>query len=175
ENLNLLYIRKGSVLAESILKSAKKFYEHQRLPFITVIPKELCVKGMDNTLKNMGYIQTARSVCMFIKLSDHRQSNLESSSKCVIGVNDNLNDWMLPLVGAFESKIEITQQYTATHKNALKKSFKFYHFSLYKNENPISSITLSICDNLARIDDVGTLPEFQRKGYATRLLNHVLA
>jgi ribosomal protein S18 acetylase RimI-like enzyme len=49
------------------------------------------------------------------------------------------------------------------------------HSSLYKQEQPISSITLSINNDLARIDDVGTLPEFQRKGYATHLIKDALS
>ncbi|WP_341826610.1 GNAT family N-acetyltransferase [Candidatus Sarmatiella mevalonica] len=50
------------------------------------------------------------------------------------------------------------------------------HFSLYKQNEPISSITLSMHDNtIARIDDVGTLPEFQGKGYASALMRYVLS
>lgn len=35
-------------------------------------------------------------------------------------------------------------------------------------------MTLSLNKGVARIDDVGTLPEFQGKGYATHLMNDVL-
>ena len=45
---------------------------------------------------------------------------------------------------------------------------------MYKNNNPIASITLSIHDNIARIDDVGTLPEYQKQGYATQLMQFIL-
>jgi predicted GNAT family acetyltransferase len=56
------------------------------------------------------------------------------------------------------------------------KDFRYRHFSLYKQEKPIASITLSMHDdNIARIDDVGTLPEFQGKGYAMHLMRYVLS
>ena len=34
---------------------------------------------------------------------------------------------------------------------------------------------LSICNDIARIDDVATIPEFQKKGYATKLMCEVLS
>jgi len=89
--------------------------------------------------------------------------------------DDQLNDWMMPLIGAFESTIEICSIYAATHESALKKNINLRHFSLYKQEKPIASITLSLNNGIARIDDVGTLTEFQGKGYATHLMHYVLS
>ena len=66
-------------------------------------------------------------------------------------------------------------KYADTHKLALTKNSKLHHFSLYREEKPIASITLSLNNAIARIDDVGTLPEFQGKGYATRLMNYALS
>lgn len=65
--------------------------------------------------------------------------------------------------------------YAATHESALKKNVNLRHFSLYKQEKPIASITLSMHLAIARIDDVGTLPELQGKGYATHLMRYVLS
>ncbi|NNM59955.1 MAG: GNAT family N-acetyltransferase [Legionellales bacterium] len=48
------------------------------------------------------------------------------------------------------------------------------HFSLYIDKIPVASLTLSIANGLARIDDVGTLPAYQRRGYATDLIRHAL-
>ena len=96
--------------------------------------------------------------------------------KTMIKANDDqLNDWMMPLIGAFESTFEICSIYAKVHESALKKNINLRHFSLYKQEKPIASITLSVNGTIARIDDVGTLPEFQGKGYATSLMKHVLS
>lgn len=99
------------------------------------------------------------------------------SLKCM-NLGDAANAYMTggaELKGAFESTIEICRVYAGTHENALKRNINLRHFSLYKQEQPISSITLLMCDNtIARIDDVGTLPAFQGKGYASALMRYVL-
>lgn len=90
--------------------------------------------------------------------------------------DDQLNDWMMPLIGAFESTFEICSIYGTTHEKAFKRNINLRHFSLYKQEKPIASITLSMHDNtIARIDDVGALPEFQGKEYASALMRYVLS
>jgi hypothetical protein len=43
------------------------------------------------------------------------------------------------------------------------------HPSLYSAGLPITSMTLSIHENIARIDDVGTLTKYQGHGYARAL------
>lgn len=98
-------------------------------------------------------------------------------SETTIKAHDNqLNDWIMPLVGAFESTIEMCRIYATTHESALKKNINLRHFSLYKQEKSIASITLSMHDNtIARIDDVGTLPTFQGQGYASGLMRYVLS
>ncbi len=91
-----------------------------------------------------------------------------------IASDDSLTDWSIPLIGAFDSTAEITAIYAKAHLRALERHFKLEHYCLYQNKQPVSSITLSIKGNIARIDDVGTLPEFQGRGYATKLLKYVL-
>jgi ribosomal protein S18 acetylase RimI-like enzyme len=124
----------------------------------------------------MGYPQKSKSVSMAVDLDRFATGQTASfDSEATIKSNDNqLNDWMMPLIGAFESTIEICMVYATTHANALKRNINLRHFSLYKQEKPIASITLSMHDAIARIDDVGTLPEFQGKGYATHLMRYVL-
>jgi ribosomal protein S18 acetylase RimI-like enzyme len=108
------------------------------------------------------------------KISIEKTASFDGET--LIKANDNqLNDWMMPLIGAFESTFEICSIYAMTHKNALKNNINFLHFSLYKKRKPIASITLSLNKNIARIDDVGTLPAFQGKGYATHLMRYVLS
>ena len=77
--------------------------------------------------------------------------------------DDELDDWMMPLMGAFESTFEMCSIYAGIHDRALKKNINLRHFSLYKQEQPIVSITLSLNNGIVRIDDVGTLPELQGK------------
>jgi GNAT superfamily N-acetyltransferase len=176
-DLNPVYIRKNSNCVNQILNQSKTFYDEKKLSFVIIIPEEFYKSGMENTLKIMGYRQTGKSVAMVVKLDNLMLNNKASfDNKIIIQTNDEkLTDWIIPLIEAFQSTFEISLQYVNTHENALKKKLQFHHFSLYKENKPISSMTLSIHKNIARIDDVGTLPEFQCKGYAKYLVTHALS
>ena len=175
-DLNLIYVQNTKAL-DKILSAGKQFYDQHNLPFVVIIPQEFCTTAIENVLNLMGYHQTYESVSMGIKLEDFTANNTVNFDDGVIirSNDDQLSDWMNPLIGAFESTFEISSMYMATHEVALKKNINLRHFSMYKQEKPIASITLSLHSGIARIDDVGTLPEFQGKGYATRLMTYVLS
>jgi len=175
-DLNLVYVTKNTASTDKILNQGKQFYDQNSLSFVVVIPQEFCTPDVEGIFSTMGYHQTGKSVSMAVKLDDFRATCSASFDEIIVRGNDKkLNDWMTPLIGAFESTIEITSIYAVTHENALKKNINLRHFSLYKQKKPIASITLSMYDNtIARIDDLGTLPEFQGKGYATHLMRYVL-
>ncbi|CZP96003.1 Predicted acetyltransferase [Legionella pneumophila] len=176
--LNFIYISRNTNALDKILIQGKQFFDQENLSFDVIIPQELCTSQIIDILNTIGYSQKSKSVSMLVdldKFSFDQTANL--TDETVIKSNDDqLNDWMIPLIGAFESTFEICSIYATTHETALKKNINLRHFSLYKQEKPIASITLSMCDNsIARIDDVGTQPEFQGKGYASTLMRYVLS
>lgn len=175
--LNFIYITRNTNALDKILTQGKLFFDQDNLSFDVIIPQELCTPQMADILNTMGYPQKSKSVSMTVDLDSLATDQTASfDSETTIKSNDNqLNDWMIPLIGAFESTFEVCMVYAATHESALKKNVNLRHFSLYKQEKPIASITLSMHDAIARIDDVGTLPEFQGKGYATHLMCYVLS
>lgn len=173
-DLNLVYVTKNTNTLDKSLNQAKQFYDQAQLSFVVIIPQKFCTPEVEGIFNTMGYPQTGKSVSMAIKLDEFTTAKFDE--EIFIRANDHkLNDWMIPLIGAFESTIEFCSIYAATHERALKKNINLRHFSLYKQGTPIASITLSVHDTIARIDDVGTLPEFQGKGYATRLMGYVLS
>lgn len=176
-DLNLVYITKPSYSLDKILSQSKQFYDTENLSFVVIVPKECCTPEIESILNTMEYSQTGQSVSMGFKVEttpDGTAPHFDDGT-LIRSNDDQLNDWMLPLVGAFESTVELCSMYVATHENALKKHINLYHFSLYMREKPIASMTLSLHNAIARIDDVGTLPEFQGKGYATRLMTYALS
>jgi ribosomal protein S18 acetylase RimI-like enzyme len=175
--LNFIYITRNTNALDKILIQGKQFFDQNNLPFDVIIPQELCTPQMADVLNAMGYTQKSKSVSMVVGLDRFAMDQTARvDEKTAIKANDNqLNDWMMPLVGAFESTFEICRIYAGIHENALKRNINLRHFSLYKQEKPIASITLSMHDAIARIDDVGTLPELQGKGYATHLMRYVLS
>lgn len=176
-DLNLVYITKNTNDIYKILNQGKQFYDKNNLSFVVIIPQKFCRTQMTDILNTMGYSQKSKSVSMVVDLDSFLiDKTTDFDSETTIKANDDqLNDWMIPLVGAFESTSEISSMYAATHESALKKNINLRHFSLYKRGTPVASITLSMHNTIARIDDVGTLPEFQGKGYATRLIRYVLS
>lgn len=177
-DLNLVYLTENTNNLDMILSKSKQFFDQDNLSFVVIIPHEFCTPELESVLNTtICYSQTGKSVSMVVKLDKFTPNNSTSfDDETNIRANDNqLNDWMLPLIGAFESTFEISSQYASAHEIALKKNINLRHFSLYKQGTPIASITLSLHDNIARIDDVGTLPEFQEKGFATRLMTYALS
>ncbi|MDZ5761997.1 GNAT family N-acetyltransferase N-terminal domain protein [Candidatus Cyrtobacter comes] len=155
--LNFIYITRNTNALDKILTEGKQFFDQDNLSFDVIIPQELCTTQMADVLSTMGYPQKSKSVSMVVDLDRFATDQIASfDSEITIKSNDNqLNDWMLPLIGAFESTIEICRVYAGTHENALKRNINLRHFSLYKQEQPIASITLSMHDStITRIDNV---------------------
>jgi GNAT superfamily N-acetyltransferase len=165
-DLNILYIRKKPISLMETIKKAKEFFDSEKHGFVIIMNEEFDVT------ESTSLIESYRTFSMGINLNHF---NTELDDECLIMPTDqNLDDWMLPLIGAFESTNEITTFYKTCHKNALSNGAKLYHFSLYENYKPVTSITISIHGNVARIDDLGTLPDFQGKGYATAIMKCAL-
>lgn len=175
-DLNLVYVKKNITILHNILRQSKQFYGEDNLGFVVIIPDEFCTSEATSILKNEDYFQNGKCVAMSLNLKDLTMDNsIEFDDETIIRANDDrLNDWLAPLIAFPATDLQMCIKYANTHTLALKKKLNLYHFSLYKQEKVIASITLSLHNGLARIDDLGTLPEFQSKGYATRLMIYVL-
>jgi len=175
QDLNLLYIRKNPLDLEQILTQSKDLYQEANVPFVAVIPQVFCNPALEHIFKNMGYQQTGESVGMGLALE---RQPLLPGEKNIHHEGPDLSRWMLPLVDAFGSTLELTSLYAKSHERALQKGAAFHHLSLYDGEtlasSPVSSMTLSLHQGLARLDDVATVPALQGRGYATRLLTYAL-
>jgi ribosomal protein S18 acetylase RimI-like enzyme len=176
-DLNLVYIRKNPDALDKILLRSEQFFDQYKLSFVVIIPQKFCTPEIECIFKTFVYPRTGQSASMVVKLDELTLNNDACfSDEAIIRQNDSqLNDWIIPLIDAFESTLDMSSMYAAAHKIAMKKNINLHHFSVYKQEKPIASITLSLHNTIARIDDVGTLPEFQRKGYASALITYVLS
>lgn len=175
--LNFIYITRTTNSIDKILIKGEQFYDQDNLSFDVIIPQKLCHHQVVSILNSMGFEQQEKSVSMIMNLdgfSINRTANFDAET--VIQANDDkLSDWIVPLAGAFESTFEVCSIYATRHESALKNNFNLSHFSLYKQGKPIASMTPSLNNGIARVDDVGTLPEFKGKGYATHLVHYALS
>ena len=171
--LNTFFLVKEPQNFRVLLHKGKEFYHGTRTPFSVLIPKKWHSDSIQESLDQIDYISNEILVTMGLKLSAIIGPTL-GSQLSIKATDTKLIDWMLPLMGAFESSYELIKTYTDAHQNALNHGFKFHHFTLYQQAQPVSSLTLSINNRLARIDDVGTDPNFQGKGYAKQLMIYAL-
>lgn len=172
-SLNILYITNNLTSIEQILNASMQFFGQEDTPFEIIISEINCTPEVINNLSAIDYSQIAKTVAMGIDLDLVTEADV-ASDYTILANDHNLQDWSLPLIEAFESTEAISSQYANAHQRAINKGHGLHHFSLYVDGKPISSVTISMHNKLARIDDVGTLPAFQNKGYATRLINYAL-
>jgi GNAT superfamily N-acetyltransferase len=170
---NVVYVKQDGIVTEDTVLQINRFYDVRNLEFEVMIPVEHCQEGLADLLKTHGYLEDGKSVAMAINLENKVIASLDDEAT-IKPTNANLTDWMIPLIEAFDSTPEVTSLYAHCHENALSKGAELYHYTLYRQGQPIYSLTLSIQGKNARIDDVGTVPEFQAKGNATSLVKYAL-
>lgn len=173
ESDNPIYIRKNVEAIDEVLNRCLNFYKANHSPWNVIVTEQFISNDLAHSLKSIGFSLSGKSVAMFIALN--KQSKYDNPHNMIIySVDDKLDQWMKPLIGAFELTFEVMRQYADVHERALRNKANFHHFTLFKDEVPISSLTLSLQANIARIHDVGTLPAYQHKGYATQLVKHAI-
>ena len=173
EGLNILSCPKISDDFSIIVTKAINKYSQLDLPWILVTKAENCNEQNYQILADLGLNEIDESTAMFINLD----GNIETSITDLQFIEDgsNLNVWRIPLTEAFEANNEIMDSYVKAHQRFKANEGKMFHYVGLLDGVSIVSCTISIFDNIARIDDVGTLPEYQNKGYATAIIKHGLS
>lgn len=169
-SFNPLLLKKD--LDDQGLNNAAAFFAHHQSPWCVVVPEYLQTPALETRLAHHGFFPGEKTLAMVLPLGHEPPE--EKSESLIRLMNSQLEQWMLPLIEAFKSTMEVTEKYKNAHAHALAKHYKLAHLSLYKDGAPVSSLTLSWHDNIGRLDDIGTLPTHQRKGYARTLIKHAL-
>lgn len=173
ESDNPVYIRKHLEAIDDILNRCQHFYKANHSPWTVIVTEQFISNNLEQSLKNIGFSFSGKSVAMYLELN--KQSKLDIPENILIhSVNDKLDQWLKPLIEAFGLTFEVMRQYADAHERALKNNINVDHYTLFKEEQPISSLTVSQHANVARIHDVGTNPAYQSKGFATHLVKHAI-
>lgn len=157
---------------EQFLKSlfrCHSFYFPKQLPWSLVLPEYLYQPELEKPLQSLHFAYTEKGVAMEALIDSMVFPKFESSLVIKEMVSD-LSVWSLPLLYGFESTMEITDAYRKKHELAAVSSAKLYHFSGFIEDEAVCSLSLSLCGQHARIDDLATIPAYQKKGYATQLI-----
>ncbi|OTA17576.1 GNAT family acetyltransferase [Xenorhabdus vietnamensis] len=170
----VLVINVNQQTAEDLQKGIQLLDEKTYVPFAIV-----AVEPDSQTLaviQQAGFVFDADSIttAMQLDLVNWQMSDLSAMAYDIRCVNHCLDDWAILVESAFETGDAISGQYQKCHQAALDAGKNLQHYVLYVNGQPVSSLTLSRLDNIVRLDEISTLVEKQRRGYASALLNHVL-
>jgi GNAT superfamily N-acetyltransferase len=149
---------------EKVSDSLQDFYSSQNLPWVWSIEKHLISQ---NLIEKKSLELIDKSSTMSIELTN----TFSLTNDLIIKENnDDLTDWGLCLHQAYQSSTEVSDQYIYAKKKQVRSTANFHHFVGYLSTVPVSCLTLSIQEDKARIDDVGTIPAHQNKGFATQLI-----
>lgn len=168
-NLNPAIVKRIDPLLSTSLTACRSFYANKNLPWTLVLPAYLSSDVVEQLLEDHGLELVDKGVAMAISINDFQFPSIESLLT-IKKVEGDLNVWSIPLNHAFEATPEITDTYTTRHAQASQENAHLYHFSGFINDTVICSLSLSLCDDHARIDDVATMPAYQKRGYATQLM-----
>lgn len=169
-------IQRASLTEESFittLDSIQAFFKTHHIPWVWIIREGLIPP---NLITSHALELTDISIAMFCDLKNLPISNADSTLQ-IRENNDDLSDWGTCLTKAYGSPAETAAQYSDVVKDYIEAHQKqtwsktsFHHFVGYLGDLPVSCLTLSTEENRCRIDDVGTIPEQQHKGFATEIV-----
>lgn len=172
-SLNLLIVHDTNELFSSNLNTCEQFYTQQKLPWSLVLPEYLYSKELDQLLQDHGLKLDDKGTTMEIELTQVK-AETQNPFITIKEMNHDLETWSIPLLHGFKSTPEMICNYTERHQLATKKSNDLYHFSGFVNDKAVTSLTLSLSGKYARLDDIATIPEYQKQGYASLLIHKAL-
>ncbi|AKA26151.1 GNAT family N-acetyltransferase [Pseudomonas chlororaphis] len=173
-SLNLLFVKQAGPDLAAGLVAGIDFLERAGSPFCVVVHDELLAPVRD-LLVERRWSQGERTTAMVLDLSAHAWPMPRRTDVDIRRTDEHLEDWAGPVESAFEAGEAGAGQYLARHRAAQDSGQPLVHFTLYAQSRPVSSLTLSLAAEVARLDDIGTRPECQGRGYASALIQHALA
>jgi ribosomal protein S18 acetylase RimI-like enzyme len=171
--LNPVFVKELSPSLLTDLMACKSFYEEIELPWALAVPKYILTPSLERFLSEHGFSFVAKGIAMGLELSSLSSMNYRSELEAREMLAD-LDTWQIPIQHAFESTPAEMDIYKNRHREASQNGAQLYHYSGFIDGKVICSVSLSIIDNMARLDDGGTMPEYQNKGYASQLFYYLL-
>ena len=150
-----------------------RLFEVAGVPFTLVLPANYTDKVV-HSLSESGLSIAWKSALMQLTLKQCKVQKLPCDDYQIYATDKRLEDWAAPLVSAFETDNRVMLQYQLRHQHAVDGGRQLRHFSLFVAGQAVCSLTLSLHNGIARLDDVGTRATLQGRGYASALINHAL-
>ncbi|QMT59484.1 N-acetyltransferase [Legionella sp. PC997] len=155
------------------LAHCRSHFAQKNLPWAIVISEHTPIDTQQKSQFLHDYELTDCGVAMEFNLLSSLLPPLNHQLEFRV-LNDDLNIWGIPLIHGFQSTPEINQVYTQRHDLALQKCPDLYHLSGFFAGEVVVSMTLTVKEHFARIDDLATMPHFQKRGFATAMMTYAL-
>ncbi|CDG19108.1 GNAT family N-acetyltransferase [Xenorhabdus doucetiae] len=175
QSLNFLLVTDiDEQTAEDLQTGIRLLDEKTYVPFsiVTVEPNSQILA----VIQQAGFTFDADSIttAMQLDLVNWQMNAVPALKYEIRRVDHGLDHWAIPIESAFETGDAISGQYQKCHQAALDAGKNLQHYALYVDSQPVCALTLSRLDNIVRLDEISTVVEKQRRGYAAALINDVL-
>ncbi|KTD77184.1 GNAT family N-acetyltransferase [Legionella waltersii] len=171
--LNVVFVNQIEDDFSIKLNQCKDYFGQRKLPWSLVIPEHAQRYSKQDKVLEQEYELSGIGVGMGMK-SIPSELIVPETPLHFKEMSDDLQAWSVPLIYGFESTPEVTAVYTQRHHEAMVKCAGIYHFSGFLDGEVVVSMTLTVQGAYARIDDVATLPAFQRRGFASAMIVYAL-
>ena len=172
-SLNLLIVKQILAQTVSILKDGMRLFDAAGVPFSVVLPGNN-IDRIGHLLSEFGLSVAWTSAPMQLTIKQFTAQKPPCDNYQIHATDRRLEDWAAPLSSAFETDERVMLQYRIRHQHAVDSGRQLRHFSLFVADRAVCSLTLSIHNGVARLDDVGTCAALQGRGYASALIHHAL-
>ena len=137
------------------------------------VRNDLDSENLQNALRKHSFTFEESSTALCYSFEQNSRPTNEISLN-IRPVEHNNSEWLGVLKAGFESTDIITNQYCQALERSKFKGISMQHFLGYMQNVPVTTITLTFLNGCIRIDNVAPHPNYQRLGYATKMLKFAL-
>ncbi|MDP4708839.1 MAG: GNAT family N-acetyltransferase [Rickettsiaceae bacterium] len=170
--LNLLVLEQQNLdTLQLVLPRVESFFGEHNVPWGVNIIDGRSSKEIICFLKNNDFKNICAQFQMQTRLDALTNNFVDQHNIKQVTDSDMLLDWMIPVANAFEATASDSIMYRELVANAFNKEKNtFEHFVLYINNKPVSSATLTITNEVARLDNVATVKKLQNQGFGKQII-----
>ncbi len=170
---NLLFIHVGSSPVGDATDTILELIPRTALPVRVMVHQDK-TECLHKPLVSLDFSVVETTTAMVLDLATSPPASTNAIAP-QISLTHNLEDWAGLVGSAFAMTAQCTAHYQARHQLAMDGNKGLYHFTLTIQGTVVCALTLSMIDQVARLNDVGTLAAFRGQGHATRLMQAAMA
>lgn len=178
---SFIYLQVGASIDH--FEQANTLFAQQNKPYILVVHEDE-LERLAPLISEKQYESDGETTAMVLtqaEMIQHTDYILPEGYRINL-CNDQLEDWAAPLITAFGGESDddnsddkaVVNEYIRYHQRALDRNAQLQHCVLFDGNKPVSTLTLTLNGHIARLDDIGTDTQYQRKGLATLLIKYAL-